>query len=101
MSVEFGDLRQGDRVMIRGRVVSLHGGSRPREFQSVGVQLPDGQHWLLNIANIAGIERQDAAPSPRDSPLIVSADVPAPPLTRDVPGPTDERRRGPGRPRKA
>jgi hypothetical protein len=100
MSADVTNLRQGDRVKLAARVVSLHGAGRARPFQSVGLQLADGQHLIVNVGNIEAPERS-ADPETMTDEEIAAAVAGGDALpavasvsTRDVPGPTDARRRG-------
>ncbi len=66
-----GEIKQGDEVKITGNVVWSR-------RDTTAVQLASGAHVAVLTADLD----------------------PAEILTRDVPGPKDERRRGPGRPPK-
>jgi hypothetical protein len=67
----------GQEVLIRARVVGLYGEGRSIEFQSVAVQLDDGQGVMTNIRNC----RAAVAPLPVPSPV----EPPPAPATRPRP----------------
>lgn len=86
------DFAQGETVTVTGRIIQMSGRGLSPAYQSVGLQIRDGQRITVNVGCIDKIPPPEPEPEPQAPSLAEPLPEPVQPLTRDVPGPTDRRR---------